>query len=169
MISAISCPVFQFAFSKHFCLKQKIIEAIPFDLPKVENSCVSRTDYFSNNYESYFPIFKDEFIDEIDKEFSKANLGKWEITNLWFQSYKKQDFHPWHCHSLAHFSCVYFLELSGTEYSTQFLHPITRKQFSYPVIEGDIIIFPAFIQHCSPIIVTDKEKIVIACNINCLD
>lgn len=169
MISTISCPVFRFAFSEHIRVKQKVIDSIPSDLPRVENSCVSKTDYFSNNYESYFPVFKDKFIDEIDKEFSRVNLGKWEISNLWFQIYKQEDSHPWHCHPLAHFSCVYFLDLPEAEYATKLLHPITKKQFCYPVNEGDIIIFPAFIQHCSPTIVTDKQKIVIACNINCLD
>lgn len=78
---------------------------------------------------------------------------------LWFQQYPYGSRFGWHTHPGSHFACVYFVELPDPQYATEFL---TLGRF--PVNEGDIIFFPAFLPHRSPYINIDQRKTIISTN-----
>ena len=89
----------------------------------------------------------------------ELNAEKIEIDNFWFQIYGQNGKHGWHTHPKTNYSNVYFLECPKGS-STKF------KDFTQECEEGDILSFPAFLPHCSPIIVDDSIKSVIAFNTN---
>ena len=91
----------------------------------------------------------------------ELNAEKIEIDNFWFQIYGQNGKHGWHTHPKTNYSNVYFLECPKGS-STKF------KDFTQECEEGDILSFPAFLPHCSPIIVDDSIKSVIAFNTNIL-
>ena len=91
----------------------------------------------------------------------ELNAEKIEIDNFWFQIYGQNGKHGWHTHPKTNYSNVYFLECPKGS-STKF------KEFTQECEEGDILSFPAFLPHCSPIIVDDSIKSVIAFNTNIL-
>lgn len=77
----------------------------------------------------------------------------------WFQQYTQNTDFGWHHHN-GHFAIVYYLELSEMNEATEFLnHDIHLK-------EGQIIFFPTFLLHRSPIIKSNTRKTIIATNIS---
>jgi hypothetical protein len=84
---------------------------------------------------------------------------------LWFQWYPENGFHDWHVHPYCHFTNVFYVDLPSTDVKTE-IKDINGNSIEVSVSEGDILTFPAFLLHRSPI--TNKEKIVIAFNTNIL-
>ena len=39
---------------------------------------------------------------------------EWHIQNTWYQQYKQNDKHDWHCHNESNWSNIYYLELPKT-------------------------------------------------------
>ena len=66
-------------------------------------------------------------------------------------------------------SLVYYIELDNKDKSTEFYDSVKKEKFQLDVKEGDIVVFPSFIPHRSPKIVTDNRKTIISCNINLID
>tara|TARA_R110000751_G_scaffold113386_1_gene212527 strand:- start:140 stop:625 length:486 start_codon:yes stop_codon:yes gene_type:complete len=85
-----------------------------------------------------------------------------EIDKVWYQVYSKNSHHVWHTHAHVNFACVYYLKLTNSKHKTLFhnIKPIDIK-------EGDFLIFPAWLVHCSPIIESKDKKIIISFNLNC--
>jgi len=77
----------------------------------------------------------------------------------WFQQYKQGSDFGWHQHS-GHWALVYYLELPEMSESTEFLN-----YDNISVEEGDVIFFPTFLVHRSPIITSNMRKTIIATNI----
>jgi hypothetical protein len=86
------------------------------------------------------------------------------IFNYWFQQYRNGDYHGWHVHPDALFSCVYYLDMVDNNPRTTF--NIKGKEISFPVKEGQILVFPAFLPHISKENKSDKMKTVIVFNIH---
>ena len=78
----------------------------------------------------------------------------------WFQQYLQSSDFGWHQHS-GHWACVYYLELPEMTEATEFLN---YGQFN--VHEGDVIFFPTFLVHRSPIIKSNQRKTIIATNVS---
>lgn len=101
--------------------------------------------YYNNIKEYYYKNFTEEV--------------RLVIDNFWFQIYKKNSSHKWHTHPGANFGNVYYVELPNNNYATKFLN---TKNIN--VKEGDMITFPAFLAHTSPINLDDKQKTIISFN-----
>ena len=84
-------------------------------------------------------------------------VNHYYIGNYWFQKYGQGGKHSWHTHPESNYSNVYFLECPRGS-STKF------KNFTEDCEEGDILSFPAFLPHMSPLIENDDIKTVIAFN-----
>ena len=82
-----------------------------------------------------------------------------KTSTYWFQQYFQNTDFGWHTHS-GHWACVYYLELPEMTEATEFLN---YEQFN--VKEGDVIFFPTFLVHRSPIIKSNQRKTVIATNV----
>ena len=84
--------------------------------------------------------------------------------NIWFQQYRKNDFHGWHRHKRSVFSNVYYVDLPNNAIKTSFR--LLGKEFSVEVKEGQILTFPSFIEHCSKPNLFNNIKTVISFNSN---
>ena len=90
-----------------------------------------------------------------------------EITNMWFQVYKKGNYHNLHSHPGTNFTNVFYLNLPNKEVKTKiFIN--NNEQFNIDVKEGDILTFPGYYAHSSPINTFDEDKIIIAFNTDSL-
>jgi hypothetical protein len=77
----------------------------------------------------------------------------------WFQQYTQNTAFGWHEHG-GHWACVYYVELPEMSEATEFLN------YDIPLKEGQIIFFPTFLVHRSPIIKSNTRKTIIATNVN---
>ena len=110
-------------------------------------------DYF---YHNVFDDWKKSFHEEI-----KQNI---HLHNAWFQWYEKGDSHNWHTHGETHFTNVYYLNLPNKDIKTSI--KIFDDEKNIDVKEGEIITFPAYWKHCSPVNIYDEPKIIISFNID---
>jgi len=154
-------------FEKH---KKKLIDLIHKIQPCSIHSCdekISRSDWrMKIDRREYV----DYFLNNISQDFfknllKKMNTKKVRIQNMWYQIYKKGDFHTWHTHPQTHFTNVFFINLPSEKNKTK-IKKLDNSDFNFQVKEGDIITFPGYLKHCSPINETNIDKIVISFNID---
>ena len=158
--------------NNHFEIKEKLLESIEkskqtrFD---DGTDLISFTDFYDKrelDTKPYFSIFHNnanDFYDELVKFYC---IKEFNIRNGWFQQYFKNDKHQWHYHGGTNISFVYFIELKNKQESTEFYDLINKDVFQMNVSEGDILTFPAYMPHRSPVIKSNNRKTIISCNIN---
>jgi len=123
-----------------------------------KNEKISRTDWnISNNQAPYIKYFIKMIKPYLDNLSPVLNSKKWEIDNIWFQQYKKDDFHNWHSHAKSNFSAVYYVELPKNS-QTKFYN-----KTNIDLEEGDFILFPGSWYHRSDKI-KNKRKTIISFN-----
>jgi hypothetical protein len=79
------------------------------------------------------------------------------------QQYYKKDTHDWHNHNCS-WSAVYYVELSKDSPRTQLIEPYSSNIITPNVNEGDILIMPGNVEHCSPPNQSDNRKTIISFN-----
>ena len=79
---------------------------------------------------------------------------------IWFQQYLQGSDFGWHGHN-GHWAFIYYIELPEMTEATEFLN---YGQFD--VKEGDILFFPTFLNHRSPIIKSNLRKTIISSNLD---
>ncbi len=87
-----------------------------------------------------------------------------KCTNYWFQQYKHRDFHNWHMHDGAVFSCVYYVDAVDGTPKTSF--NLMGNEFEVEAKEGQILIFPSFLLHCSKENKSEKTKTIVSFNLD---
>ena len=83
--------------------------------------------------------------------------------NHWFQQYQEGDYHDWHNHPGSSYTSVYYVELPDKT-ATQFEH--LGNEFEIDVEEGDYIIFPSYLRHCSKPNMSGRMKTIISLNLD---
>jgi hypothetical protein len=58
------------------------------------------------------------------------------------------------------------LELDDPKYSTEFIDTEKNEVFQLDANEGDVLIFPSYVIHRSPILKSDRRKTSVAFNVN---
>ena len=86
------------------------------------------------------------------------------IINYWFQQYGPGDYHDWHVHDVM-YAVVVFIELAPGAETRFMVHGVEHR---VPVKEGQILVFPGVLPHCSPPNTTGKRKTSIALNVSIL-
>ena len=79
---------------------------------------------------------------------------------MWFQVYREGDKHETHTHPHAHFTNVFYINLPDKKLTTEI------RKINHDCKEGDIITFPAYYEHGSPINTNKQPKVIISFNIN---
>lgn len=167
----VPSSVYVFNVNTHNDIKEKILEGISemgIHSHIIADQCISNTDWHLGQHVNR--PYADLFIEAIQEsllEFSSNLEGRAELDNYWFQQYNKGDYHGWHRHSRCMYSCVYYVNLPNKEVATKF--KFNNEEFSINVEEGQVLIFPAYLQHCSPKNNFDDTKTVIAFNISLED
>ena len=146
-------------FEKH---KVKLLELIH-KIPDTRYKDISHTDWelprsMRREYVEYFdkhiyPGYRDNIRNE-------NQFKDFEISNIWFQEYREGDKHEAHTHPHAHFTNVFYVNLPDKKITTEI-----RKTNHYGK-EGDIITFPAYYEHGSPINTNKQPKVIVSFNIN---
>ena len=132
---------------------------------------VTKTDFHDNleSFPEYFNVLRQNLSplwEEICRKYWTESIG---IVRVWFQQYNNNDFHGWHFHGDSNISLSYFVELDDAKYSTEFVDIQRKNTFQIECGEGDVIIFPSYIIHRSPLIRSDTRKTTIAINLNLVD
>lgn len=129
---------------------------------------------FRNNSNHNVSKFIEIIIPEIEKIKSHINLGENDyvrISNVWMQKYKKGMDHSIHNHGNCAMSAVLYIDLPKETQPTRFISPFddftTRKsiEFTPDVKEGNIVFFPGFLHHYSPVNKSKKEKFILSFNL----
>lgn len=126
--------------------------------------------------------YKDEVIDSVKPNIEEfmglVGANQLDFGQIWFQRYETHSFHGVHNHWPSFFSVVYYLEFDPNEHrGTVFANP-NRLQidlyrarniklpvaFAPDIKEGDILIFPSFLDHYAPMNVSDKPRTIISFN-----
>jgi len=152
-------------FKKHKNKILKLIDAMPKIFMKAKGANISKTDWlltpeYNRDYWVYLRNLLIPFFVEMENKYG----GIFSIQNFWFQQYHKLDYHGWHNHSHCHFSSVVYLECSNQTDLTQFKDmPIIDAK------EGDVITFPSYIFHRSPLINSSSRKTIVSFNSNIIE
>lgn len=151
---------------EHLEIKEMILKEIK-NTPQESFEDISSTDWNvpKDIYRKYFMNYIMPIINKYYLSISKKlklkdfDLNKLIIHNYWFQIYNKKSKHNWHTHTSSHFTNVYFLELPDKKLATEI-----KDYKKLNVEEGDLITFPAYWVHRSPINNTNKRKTIISFN-----
>jgi len=157
--------IIKYKVKNHKAIKQELINALEESAGKTFGS-VQKTDWGMRESKEYMTIFK-PLLEEHMRFLLKKIYGPHRkkvvcsLNNIWYQIYTEASRHDWHTHAKCQLANVYFVELPDKKYATQFTD---RKNLN--VSEGDIVTFPSWYLHRSPLIKSNKRKIVIAFNLD---
>lgn len=138
-----------------------LINKIPNNSLLGKNDSISHTDWnlpreTKREYLEYFLEIIKPYMLKIANELKSKTC---HIDNAWFQQYKKNNVHQWHTHAKCQFTNVYFVELPLSSLGTEIL-----DQEKLKLKEGDLLTFPSYFYHRSPINLTNKRKTIISFN-----
>jgi hypothetical protein len=111
---------------------------------------------YKREYLDYFYKIIKPYMNEIAIKLYSKN---WVIHNCWFQQYLKSDYHQWHTHQATNFTNIYFVELPDNSLATEIF-----KHRKLKIKEGDLITFPGYMYHRSPLNNLKKRKTIISFN-----
>jgi uncharacterized protein YjlB len=153
-------------FKKH---KNKIIDLI-FKIPQTSIKNIKES-IFHSDWEipstmkrDYLEYFCKNILESYLNDFKlKNNFKKVRMTNMWFQVYGEGDFHSLHTHTKTNFTNIFYIQLPSASVKTNIIN------YDVDVEEGDILSFPAFLKHGSPVNKSKDFKIIISFNIDVIE
>jgi len=143
-----------------------LIDKIPNNPLNEDNTSILHTDWnLPKNFKrEYLEYFLQSIKSHLIQMCSKLHSKRIEISHAWFQQYTKNSTHQWHTHPNTNFTNVYFVELPSKSLATEILnHPNLNLN------EGDLLTFPAYYYHRSPINLSKERKTIISFNTNIYD
>lgn len=164
--------------------KKIILDSLPdfkkYKLEKSKNSGHGDknhyTDYFDNLEKP--PEYAKVVLGCIDDEilsFCRTTQENWNLTSIWFQTYEKYNNFSVHNHGIEGWSAVLYVEFDDQEHSpTTFYSPypswkrsmVGQYETHVPKVkEGDLLLFPAMIQHEASSNMSDKRRTIISFNL----
>lgn len=142
----------------HELVKLKFNEQVKYNPFCDETQSLYDTDFFDNASTSKMKMLYDIIVTPIALQHLNniANILYSDLkstpmilnSRMWFQSYSKNDTHPWHTHTDCMFSSVYYINKPASSPNTSFKY-MNSDVFSVDVSEGDILTFPSLYPHCS--------------------
>ena len=166
-IQEIKTKVFKQSVNNKDIIKEKLLSWFHKE-PVVSlgtNYNISKTDWkksFDMNRD-YVKYLLKEFTPYINNIGEDLKTEKCSIFDMWYQQYNKNDNHEWHNHGVTNWANIYFVELPD-ETGTEFL------DFKVDDIkEGDLLTFPAYYMHRSPINKSNERKPIVSFNSNYTD
>ena len=113
----------------------------------------------------FYPILHKKLTEMV----KPSGLKDCTVYDVWFQQYKKDGTHGWHTHG-ANYTGVYYLNLNKDNPGTEILLPTDPStKTTVKATEGDIIIFPSYFIHRSPINKSNNLKTIISFNFDALN
>ena len=157
-------------FEDHARLKQTLLESIDrsqSDAYIDVHDNISKTDWYVNAdvHRPYLDVLFESLDRHMIAVLENLKHRDFKYQSFWFQQYLRDNTHRWHQHCGTSWASVYYLELERGGPATIFKNLIGEGVIIPEVSEGDILTFPGFVWHCSPINRIDHRKTVIAFNI----
>tara|TARA_B100000085_G_C18339477_1_gene429696 strand:+ start:102 stop:674 length:573 start_codon:yes stop_codon:yes gene_type:complete len=132
------------------------------------------TDYFDLDSEQ-LSEYRNKFLDLVSpyiKKFAKLTPKQRisSIRHVWCQKYGKLSHHRVHDHGSVGYSAVFYASVdessgSGTYFISSYIDEYgERPEFKIKVKEGDLVFFPSYLLHGSPLNESNKERIIISFN-----
>jgi len=135
-------------------------------LSRDEKISLSDYKYSKDKNRNYCNYLSKNILTNFMKDFcNKLNLKQCHISDIWFQIYKKGDTHSLHTHPGCNFTNIIYLSLPNKNIQTK-LYTLFKKEIPLTISEGDILTFPGYLPHKSPINFFKEEKIIISFNSN---
>ena len=160
---------FKYKIPNYKDLKKELIDLIyksNFETINKYGEKVSFSDYkYSEDFSRQYIIYIfDKIIKNFTKEFCKNNNCKGiSIQNIWFQIYKTGDFHSIHTHPKSNFTNIIYINMPMDKIKTN-VYYLNKDKIDIEINEGDILTFPAFFPHESPINTCKANKIIVSFN-----
>jgi len=130
-------------------------------------------DYGLTNLHAYIKKHTQQYVDEI-KPFMNNDIF---LSHSWFNITSKGDAQEWHAHTDSFVSGVYYYKTNGddghlmvknpTQFTQRGFFPAGKTVYEkvfYPPKEGQIILFPGWLDHRVGVNTTDDDRITIAFN-----
>lgn len=91
---------------------------------------------------------------------------KFNIMHMWYHQMSQSDYINWDNHQWCQWSAVYFIEVPEQKYITEFLDPEAQEIIQPEAEAGDMLIFPSWLLHRAPKMLTNERKSIIAWNMD---
>ena len=160
----VSLPLVVQPFKQHNKLKQLLLDSIQ-SMPAYSIDGITKCVYNSGYTKHYWDILSPHITPIIHNILAKLDVVDGKLSSPWYQQYHTNDQHRWHRHPNCVYNVVYYLQLPHNSPPTLLRHPLTREHITPRIQEGDILLFPSCIQHCSPINQSTHRKTIIAFNV----
>ena len=119
------------------------------------------TDYLNETQIKYR-----EYAHNLIKPLVKESLGNFDFAKTWYSRQIKGDGHPEHNHGAIGFASVMYVKFNPEVHKpTEYRFPRTDCYRSFPIEEGEIVLFPSLLKHRAPPNEVDEERIIVAINI----
>ena len=178
-------PFWKIKVPNHQSIKEKYLqffidgyEKKIFDVPEdwITHKC--HTSFRSNK------IIEKDLFDEYSSIFNSIIEKEWKGSiEYWWQVYKNNEYQEWHDHMPSTLSAIHFLNFKKEHKAPMFQDPIRNlkatmnhaglnermletDKYTPEVEEGDIIIFPSYLQHTVPAGKYNSHRVTIALNLN---
>lgn len=157
-------------FEKHKELKIPLLNSIKKqNFLGVNNTdeVIYKTDWYTerNVQREYLQLLYGYITEHMRQVFTVLKHENPVYQNFWFTQYKKNHTFGKHQHRQSSWVSIYYLELPNNTPVTNFINVFNNDVFIPNIREGDIITFPGFIWHWSPINNINKTKTVVSFNV----
>jgi len=166
---AYSMPIFKSKAANHSVAKETIVSEIK-STPQygIKSPTIQLTDcdwhLGETSPKPYWPPAFEALSPCIAQSAKDMEFCKWEIGDHWYQWYEQGDYHSWHTHGNSMFVGVYYVSLPPGSPSIEFNWQ--GEQVFFPVEEGDVVIFPAYLSHRAPVNNSLNTKVIVSFNLN---
>ena len=167
----IEVKIIKFNFSFHKTIKKELLNEIDkvkkIDLKRnPDQTRISYCDWdnrkdFNRNW---YKLIKIPLSIAFTQTANQLNFFNYLLQDIWYQQYEKNDCHNWHIHS-DNYTGVYYVEYDKN-CKTELYDSVKNKKFYLEAKEGDLVFFPSFIIHRSPMKKESKRKTIISWNLN---
>jgi hypothetical protein len=171
----IPCYFYSSIVAEHEEIKVNFLDQLKnfpiYGIDELNQQRLYNTDFFINNlrfntnfnYNFVLPSFT-KHNKAVKELLQYSEPGDFKVVAMWYQQYKKGDYHFWHNHPWSVFSNIYYVDLPAGVSHTSFR--FLGQEFEVEVQEGQILTFPSFLEHCSKPNLSDNIKTVISFNSN---
>jgi hypothetical protein len=176
LIDLFPIPVYIGKVKRHNEIKKYILERVKeYGTPSSWNCSVNSsfgqdnswlydlTELYTNNYDEYFQQFN-----------LRCDM---HLIDIWYNEYMKSQYQERHHHLPADISCIHYIKLHSSHYGTTFINPYylhnasntlmnhkSPHTFTPYVEEGDIVIFPSYLEHFVRVQNVDHQRVTLSWN-----
>ena len=176
-IEAFPTLIYRYHIDEQQAIKERVNEY--YEENKFKNTVPDQwnCDLFTSYGTGSFPIGEclDAFTPTLDDFQTEAKqYGNMILTDMWLNVYESQNWQEKHIHSPGQWSAVYYVDFDPNEHKgTNFYHPnetllatagVTQNTLVPWVQEGDMIIFPSWLEHAAPMNKSSVKRSTISFN-----